>query len=66
MMDKKTDEKEGDELKRLYNHFRDQCKDSMNAIEKSYHVIFDDNLRKTLTLVDKEQNSILFCSKGCI
>ena len=35
MMDKKTDEKEGEGLKTLYNHFRDKRKDSMKTTEKS-------------------------------
>ena len=63
MMHKKTDEKEVEGLKTLYNHFRVKRKDSMNTTEKSYHDIFDDNLRKTLTVVDKEHNSFLFLVK---
>ena len=62
-MDKKTHKKEGEGLKTLYNHFRDKRKDSMNTTEKSYQDIFDDNLRKTLTLVDIEHNSLLFLVK---
>ena len=46
MMDRTTDEREGQELKLMYNQFRDKSKDVLNNTEISYHVMFGDNLKR--------------------
>ena len=37
---KKIEEKEGEEFKKIYNHYLDKCKDIMKNTEKSYNETF--------------------------
>ena len=45
MIDKKTDERERVELKKLYNFYLDERKDIFKSTERLYHDLFGDNLR---------------------
>ena len=40
MIDKKIDEKEGEELKQIYNHYQEKRKDIMNSTKFSVEDVF--------------------------
>ena len=43
---KRSDEREGDELRNLNNHYLDRCKYFLKTTEKSYNELFGDVLGK--------------------
>ena len=47
MVDKKTDEKEANELKRIYNRYHDKRSGIMKNNQFKVQEIFDDTLNKT-------------------
>ena len=48
LIDKKIDEKEGEELKQIYNHYLDKKKDIMNSTKFSVEDVFG-KLRQIIT-----------------
>ena len=46
MIDLKNDEKEGEELQKIYIYYLDKCKDTIKSTEITYHGIFGDILGK--------------------
>ena len=63
MIDKRIDEKEGDELNKVYYHYLDKRKDIMKSTEISYHEVFGDVLGQEV-FTSKQITKLQFFSQN--
>ena len=65
MIYRRIDEKEGEELKKTYNHNLDKREDFKETTEVLYHEIFGDSLGKEGTTSEKPNKLKDFQPKNC-